>query len=50
MKANNEYFLLTGASKGIGKSTLDFLLKKKKKVIVLVRKKKYITQYINIKN
>lgn len=46
MKANNEYFLLTGASKGIGKATLDFLLKKKEKVIVLVRNKKDIIEYI----
>ena len=32
MKKNNDYFLLTGASKGIGRATLDLLLEKKEKV------------------
>lgn len=45
MKKNNDYFLLTGASKGIGRATLDLLLEKKEKVIVLVRKKKEIDSY-----
>lgn len=39
MKSKNNYFLLTGASKGIGKATLDLLLKKRENVIVLVRDK-----------
>ena len=45
MKKNNDYFLLTGASKGIGKATLDLLIKKKEKVIVIVRNKKEMDDY-----
>ena len=43
-------YLLTGASKGIGKSVLDLLVKKKLPVIVLVRKSKDLLKYKNNKN
>ncbi len=43
-------FLLTGASKGIGRSILDLLLKKKLPVIVLVRNPKDLLKYKNNKN
>ena len=40
MKENNNYFLITGASKGIGKSCLELLLKNNCKVIAIARNKK----------
>ena len=43
-------FLLTGASKGIGKSVLDLLIKKNSKIIVLVRNSKTLSKYKNYKN
>ena len=43
-------YLLTGASKGIGKAILDLLIKKNSKVIVLVRNSKTLSSYRNYKN
>ena len=43
-------YLLTGASKGIGKAVLDLLIKKNSKVIVLVRNSKTLSSYRNYKN
>lgn len=50
MKENNNYFLITGASKGIGKSCLELLLKNNCKVIAIARNKKNLTKLIKNKN
>ena len=50
MKENNNYFLITGASKGIGKSCLELLLKNNCKVIAIARNKKNLTKIIKNKN
>ena len=49
MKKTIEYYFLTGASKGIGKSFLDLLIKNNCFVIVLVRNKKDMLKYKNNK-
>lgn len=45
MKKSNNYFLLTGASKGIGRATLDLLIENKEKAIIIVRNKKEMIGY-----
>ena len=49
MKKIKEYYLLTGASKGIGKAFLELLIKNDCFVLVLVRNKKDMIQYKNNK-
>ena len=49
MKENNNYFLITGASKGIGKSCLELLLKNNCKVIAIARNKKILQSLSKIK-
>ncbi len=49
MKKSDKYFFLTGASKGIGRSFLDLLIKHQCFVIILVKNKKEMTEYFDNK-
>ena len=47
---NNYCYLITGASKGIGRSFLELLVKKKLFAIVLVRNAKEVSNFKNNSN
>ena len=49
--ANNNYYIVTGVARGIGKALLDLLIKENKKIIAIARNRKNIEKrYLKLKN